>query len=89
MIGLCSFFAGHSYQTCGVYVQPTCDHNCKFSFLCIAGPSVFGDWETISQIPNGRLVGRGTSRLVLYKELVIVPTHLQSILFRFFAAKRK
>jgi DDE superfamily endonuclease len=50
-----SFFSGH-YQTYGVNVQASCDHNCKFSFLGVAGPGVLGDREAINQIRLGKLV---------------------------------
>jgi hypothetical protein len=32
-----SFYSGH-YQTYGINVQASCDHNCKFSFIGVAGP---------------------------------------------------
>ena len=50
-----SFFSGH-YQTYGVNVQAACDHNCKFSFLGVAGPGVLGDCKAINQIRLGKLV---------------------------------
>jgi hypothetical protein len=50
-----SFYSGH-YQTYGMNVQASCDHNCKFSFIGVAGPGVLGDREAINQIPLGSLI---------------------------------
>ncbi len=50
-----SFFSGH-YQTYGINIQAACDHNCRFSFVGVAGPGVMGDREAIHQVPLGRLV---------------------------------
>ena len=50
-----SFYSGH-YQTYGVNVQASCDHNCKFSFIGVAGPGVLGDREALQQISLGRLI---------------------------------
>ena len=50
-----SFFSGH-YQTYGVNLQAACDHNCRFSFVGVAGPGVMGDREALNQIPLGRMV---------------------------------
>ena len=50
-----SFCSGH-YQTHGVNVQAACDHNCRFSFIGVAGPGVLGDREALNQISLGKLV---------------------------------
>jgi hypothetical protein len=48
-------FSGH-YQTYGINAQATCNHNCRFSSVGVAGPEVMGDCEAINQVPLGRLV---------------------------------
>jgi hypothetical protein len=50
-----SFYSGH-YQTYGVNVQASCDHNCKFSLIGVAGPDILGDWEAVHQIRLGDLI---------------------------------
>jgi hypothetical protein len=50
-----SFFSGH-YQTYGVNVQAACDHNCRFTFLGVAGPGVMGDRDAIKQVTLGSLI---------------------------------
>jgi hypothetical protein len=49
------FYSGH-YQTYQINVQASCGHNCKFSFIGVAGPGVLGDQEAINQIPLGLLI---------------------------------
>jgi hypothetical protein len=36
--------------------RPSCEHNCKFSFIGVAGPGFLGDLEAINQIPLGLLI---------------------------------
>lgn len=50
-----SFFSGH-YQTSGMNIQAACDHNCKFSFIGVAGPGVLGDREALNEVPLGKQV---------------------------------
>ena len=50
-----SYFSGH-YQTYGVNIQASCDHNCKFSFIGVAGPGVLGDREAVQQVSLGDLI---------------------------------
>ena len=52
-----SFFSGH-YQTYGVNVQAACDHNCRFTFIGVAGPGVMGDCEAVYEIELGNLVSK-------------------------------
>ena len=37
-------------------VQAACDHNCRFSFIGVAGPGVLGDRKAVNQISLGKLV---------------------------------
>jgi hypothetical protein len=49
-----SFFSGN-YKTHGLNIQACVDHNCKFTFLGVAGPGVMGDREAINQVKLGRI----------------------------------
>ena len=50
-----AFFSGH-YQTYGVNVQASCDHNCRFGFIGVAGPGVMGDREALNQVSIGKMI---------------------------------
>jgi DDE superfamily endonuclease len=50
-----SFYSGH-YKTYGVNIQACCDHQCRFTFLGVAGPGVTGDREALFQLPIGKLI---------------------------------
>lgn len=50
-----SFFLGH-YQTYSINVQASCDSNCRFSFIGIAGPGVMGDRKALTQVSLGCMV---------------------------------
>jgi hypothetical protein len=49
-----SFFSGHC-QTHGLNIQAACDpHNCRFTFLGVAGPGVIGDRDVINTVKLGQ-----------------------------------
>ena len=50
-----SYFSGH-YQTYGVNIQATCDHNCHFLFIGITGPGVMDDRKAIHECRLSTLV---------------------------------
>ena len=58
-----SYFSGH-YQTYGVNIQASCDHNCRFLFIGVTGPGVMGDHQAIHECGLSKLVE--STRGVLY-----------------------
>jgi DDE superfamily endonuclease len=50
-----SFFSGH-YQCYGVNVQAVVDHQCRFTFIGIAGPGVMGDKDAVSETSLNDLI---------------------------------
>jgi hypothetical protein len=50
-----SYFNGH-YQSYGVNIQASCDSECRFSFIGVAGPGVMPDRDAINQVRLGQLI---------------------------------
>ena len=76
-----SFFSGH-YQTYGVNVQAACDHNCRFSFIGVAGPGVLGDREAVNQISLGKLVEQLPGLYCVIGDCAYTPTEHLVPIFR-------
>ncbi|KAI2489792.1 nuclease [Fragilaria crotonensis] len=76
-----SFFSGH-YQTYGVNVQASCDSNCRFSFIGIAGPGVMGDREALTQVLLGRMVEQLPGMYCAIGDCACTPTEHLVPIFR-------
>jgi hypothetical protein len=76
-----SFFSGH-YQTYGINVQASCDHNCKFTFIGVAGPGVLGDREAIRQIPLFDLIEKLPGLFCAIGDCAYTPTEHLVPIFR-------
>jgi hypothetical protein len=76
-----SFFSGH-YQTYGINIQASCDHNCKFSFIGVAGPGVLGDQEAINQIPLSALIKKLPGLFCAIGDCAYAPTEHLVPIFR-------
>jgi DDE superfamily endonuclease len=76
-----SFFSGH-YQTFGVNVQATCDHNCRFTFIGVAGPGVMGDRDAIGQVSLKSLVEALPGLYCIIGDCAYTPTEHLVPIFR-------
>jgi DDE superfamily endonuclease len=81
-----SLYSGH-YQTYGVNVQASCNHNCKFSFIGVAGPGVLGDWEALQQISLGSLIEKLPGLFCAIGDCAYSPTEHLVPIFRGSQAK--
>jgi DDE superfamily endonuclease len=50
-----SYYSGH-YQCHGVNVQASCDSDCRFTYIALAGPGVMADREAIRRCKLGKLI---------------------------------
>jgi DDE superfamily endonuclease len=74
-----SFFSGH-YQSYGMNIQAACDHQCRFTFLGVAGPGVMSDREAIGQVPLHRMIEELPERYCVIGDCAYRPTeHLVPI----------
>jgi hypothetical protein len=81
-----SFYSGH-YQTYGVNVQASCNHNCKFSFIGVAGPGVLGDREALQQVSLGSLIEKLPGLFCAIGDCAYSPTEHPVWIFRGSQAK--
>jgi hypothetical protein len=81
-----SFYSGH-YQTYRVNVQASCDHNCKFSFIGVAGPGALGDREALQQVSLGSLIEKLPALFCAIGDCAYCPTEHLVPIFRGSQAK--
>ena len=76
-----AFFSGH-YQTYGVNVQASCDHNCRFGFIGVAGPGVMGDREALNQVSIGKMMEKLRGVYCVIGDCAYTPTEHLVPIFR-------
>ena len=83
-----SYFSGH-YQTYGVNIQATCDHNCHFLFIGVAGLGVMGDRQAIHECGLSKLVESTCGVLYCIRDCAYTPTEKLLPIYRSEQAARE
>ena len=76
-----SYFSGH-YQTYGVNIQSTCNHNCCFLFIGVAGLGVMGDCQAIHECGLSKLVESTHGVLYCIGDCAYTPTEILLPIYR-------
>jgi DDE superfamily endonuclease len=50
-----NYFSGH-YQSYGINVQAVCDHQCRFTYIGVAGPGNMGDRDAVNVNSLGKMI---------------------------------